>query len=419
MERNTRFVGFAGTFREEQAPLFARVALEKNGGEEIQHYSYVIGCDGVTSTVRQELDIPFDGQSYDGDFRHLDAPLNWSLPDDETQSFISPDMTMGVFPQGDGIFRVVMLRSTIPDDAPSDPNPDEIEAALQKLSPVPVEVGEPLWLAKFAPALHLAKHLRRGPVFLAGDSAREVPPTGAQGMNAGLQDAENVGWKLAMVATNRADPSLLDSYEPERRAVSQKIMGVAHLFLRAGTTSGQSRYRLNRRLFPFLLDRKYFMRRLSRRMSQIDIHVRDSPIVVDKRRPGIRPIHAGDPMPPILSADLDERARGDAYTILLYLDRGSPELEVLATFLSARFQDTARVHIVTASTSPLAGDFITEDKELPKRFQFGRRGVIILRPDMQIGYISRELNTADIIAFMEQNGVRAVKHISQEPRALH
>lgn len=409
VERNTKFICLETSIRDGE-PMLARIASAESG-EEVQLYNYVVGCDGPRSRVRHEMNIIYRGRTYEGDFRHLDAPLHWSYPDDEAHIFQAPNMGVGVFPQGQGIFRVVVLRDEVPDEGPSSPTREEIEEILQELCPVPVSIGEPSWIAQFQPALHLARDLRRGPVFLAGDAARQVPPTGGQGMNAGMQDAENLGWKLAMVVQGGADESLLDSYDPERRVISKKIMSLADLFLRTAVRTGKMGHRFTRLVLPRLFARDAFRRRLSRRLFQIDLNVRGSSIVDDDRPPGLRTLRAGDPLPPIFFVtdgrrrEFNEEIRGDSFVVLLYLDEGTDELHRRAQQLSSCFGSTVRVLTVTASDGEGAGDYIDDEKRLARCLQFGRHGCVVLRPDLQIAYVVRSLDLSGPVEFLRKIGI--------------
>jgi 3-(3-hydroxy-phenyl)propionate hydroxylase len=101
---------------------------------------------------------------------------------------------------------------------------DDLRAALIRAAGTDFGMHSPRWISHFGDAARLAEQYRNGRVLLAGDAAHSHFPAGGQGMNTGLQDAANLGWKLALVATDRAPESLLDTYEAERRPVADRVI---------------------------------------------------------------------------------------------------------------------------------------------------------------------------------------------------
>jgi 2-polyprenyl-6-methoxyphenol hydroxylase-like FAD-dependent oxidoreductase len=105
------------------------------------------------------------------------------------------------------------------------PQLHHVQAVLDRLAPEPTMAQNMLWSSVFRISHRLVNRYRHGRVFLAGDTAHIHPPTGAQGMNTGIQDAYNLGWKLALAVHGVAAPGLLDSYHAERHPVGEEVVG--------------------------------------------------------------------------------------------------------------------------------------------------------------------------------------------------
>jgi hypothetical protein len=179
---------------------------------------------------------------------------------------------------------------------------------LEELCPLPgVRLREVAWSTLWRPNARLARRFRDGRVFLAGDAAHVHPPTGGQGLNTSVQDAYNLGWKLAeALAVSRLDDRLLDSYEAERRPVAARVLGISNELLRRHTEGAEDAHERGAQT------------------RQLDIGYRESPIVHDGRvRPGR--LVAGDRAPdaPVVDAHgrpvrLFELFRGPHATLLVF-----------------------------------------------------------------------------------------------------
>ncbi|HEY2281301.1 MAG TPA: FAD-dependent monooxygenase [Streptosporangiaceae bacterium] len=185
--------------------------------------AYLVGADGVNSTVRSALGLPFPGRAVVQSVMLADVPLA-----EEPPGTVTADSTGDAFalivPFGDGWFRVVAWSRTDqqPDDAPVSAN--EIRTTVRQVFGTDYGMGEPRWLSRFHSDERQVPQYRVGRVFLAGDAAHVHSPAGGQGMNTGIQDAANLGWKLAAVAAGWAGDGLLDTYQTERHPVGQQVL---------------------------------------------------------------------------------------------------------------------------------------------------------------------------------------------------
>ena len=199
------------------------VELQGPGGPRGVHARWVVGADGGRSTIRKALDLPFEGVTlptafYLGDLRIRD------LDRGRQHRWASPAGTFVLTPlPGTEIwqFQCAISTETAEHEQPS----LELYQRIidERAGAGRIHVTNASWLSRYGGSVRLARHYRVGHVLLAGDAAHTHTPAGGQGMNTGIQDAYNLGWKLAAV-TRGADPALLDTYEPERRPVAETVL---------------------------------------------------------------------------------------------------------------------------------------------------------------------------------------------------
>jgi 2-polyprenyl-6-methoxyphenol hydroxylase-like FAD-dependent oxidoreductase len=194
---------------------------------------FVVGCDGAHSTVRKQSGIEFEGGSYPQDFALGDVEADGPLEPNAINSFAGGGGVAMFFPLGrPTTWRVIAMAA----DTQSEPQPgappgivgdfelSELQALVDPPTARAIRLRDPAWLTGFHLHHRQTASYRRGKVFLAGDAAHIHSPVGAQGMNTGIQDAWNLGWKLGLVARGLADNRLLDTYEAERWPVGQFLL---------------------------------------------------------------------------------------------------------------------------------------------------------------------------------------------------
>lgn len=313
---------------------------------------YLVGTDGGRSAVRRALGIELRGETLDtprmlfGDI-HVDG-----LPSDAWARWPGKLGDVGLCP----LPHVEVFQLMIP-LAPGE-TPELTEAAAAALfrdrtGNRDLRLYDPTWLSIFTPNLRLADRYREGRVFIAGDAAHVHPPSGAQGLNTSVQDAYNLGWKLGLVLSDKADPALLETYEAERRPVGAGVLGLAASIQRAGASGGQVR---------------------GRSTQQLDLGYRDSRLSMDDGR-GTREVRAGDRAPDALIGErrLFDLYRGTGFTLLLF---GGAAVDL---------PPSPPVEIVEL---PLDGGAAAI-------YQVEEPSAILIRPDAYIGlYVSSPARTA-------------------------
>jgi rifampicin monooxygenase len=188
---------------------------------------YLVGCDGGRSTVRKLAGIDFPGEPTR--VETLLGEMEIGIPWEEAMPLMlevrKTQKRFGVGPiGGSATYRVVVPAEGVNEDRSVAPTLDDFKEQLVRIAGTDFGVHSPRWLSRFGDATRQAARYRSGRVFLAGDAAHIHPPTGGQGLNLGVQDAFNLGWKLAAAVHGWAPSSLLDSYEAERHPVAEEVL---------------------------------------------------------------------------------------------------------------------------------------------------------------------------------------------------
>ena len=198
----------------------ATLQLSTPEGGYTLHTDWVVACDGGRSTIREALGLKLQGTSYEGRYVIVDIALKSERPTERLAYFdpvSNPGSTVLVHKQPDNVWRIdYQLRDG--EDAEEAVKPENVMPRVQSLLDMMGEHGEwtPIWITLYkANALTLERY-RHGRVLFAGDAAHLVPIFGVRGANSGIDDADNLAWKLAYVTQGLASDGLLDSYSDER-----------------------------------------------------------------------------------------------------------------------------------------------------------------------------------------------------------
>ncbi|MCD7437348.1 rifampin monooxygenase [Streptomyces lincolnensis] len=190
---------------------------------------YLVGCDGGRSTVRKMLGVGFPGQPATvetllGDMEATEDPATIAAVVEEVRK---TQLRFGAMPDVDGnagVYRIVVPADGVAEDRTAAPTLDDFKRQLRAVAGTDFGVHSPRSMSRFSDATRQAERYRVGRVLLAGDAAHIHPPTGGQGLNLGVQDAFNLGWKLAAAVHGRAPEGLLDSYHDERHPVGAAVL---------------------------------------------------------------------------------------------------------------------------------------------------------------------------------------------------
>ena len=295
VERGTRLVGVAQNSRN------VTVELTSSSGSESVEVEFVVGCDGAHSAVRTLGGIEFVGSGFPQSFAIADLEVDGLHPD-RVHAYITSAGLMFFFPLG--VPATWRLLAMLPDAADGG---DIDLAMLQRVvddytGGTGLTLHDAVWVTRFQVQSRHARRFRQGRIFLAGDAAHIHSPAGAQGMNTGIQDAVNLGWRLAQVIRGDAPDPLLDGYEDERLPVARSVLRMTDRLFRMATTSNPLVRFARPRLAPAVLGLAVGSRSLRQLgfgvISQIAITYRHRAPARASRSDRWGRLRAGDRLPP-------------------------------------------------------------------------------------------------------------------------
>jgi 2-polyprenyl-6-methoxyphenol hydroxylase-like FAD-dependent oxidoreductase len=411
VERGTRLAGF------EQDSDGVTATLTSADGDETVRARYLVGADGAHSLVRKTLGLTFDGGAFEEEYMLGDVEVDWSMPAGYAVRSLLQTFEKGVAKTDDllvciplpgrGRYRMSMLVPPELSGAPMaadgiahgfdvgsegerKPALSHIQAVLDRLAPEPTTARNLRWSSVFRISHRIVDAYGRGRVFIAGDAAHIHPPTGAQGMNTGIQDAHNLAWKLALAVRGVAADGLLDSYDAERRPVGEEVVGrtVARAKSQIGADPTDPDYHL-------------------RREAQLLISYADSPIVAGAdcggRAPDAKGLTRDAVTGPLRLFTLLGRR---AHTLLLYVADGTAAeieaLERLATDAIAAAHGELDVYLIAApgvapvsTVLPLIRD---ADGDFARMYSAAGLSAYVVRPDGYLGLAASDVDASDLSA---------------------
>lgn len=374
-----RGIALAGI--EETADGVAATLRHADGREERAGARFIAGCDGARSTLRHLLGIGFPGGTYEEMFYVADVEGRGERFNAELHVCLEPGAFAAVFPlRAPGQGRLVGI---LPPGAPEGGAAGWVAVAAHVRRHLGLEIDRVNWFSTYRVHHRVARSFRRGRAFLLGDAAHIHSPAGGQGMNTGIGDAVNLGWKLGAVLRG-ADPALLASYEAERRAFAELLVRTTDRGFRAGVSGGALAVLLRNVIAPALLpwlSRLVPVRRFAfRTLSQTRISWRASPL--SEGRAGR--LAAGDRLP------YAEGAGGHSHEGL---------------------DGLAWQALVLAEPSPaLAAECAARGlrlRRLPQRLP-GVPGtaLLLLRPDGHVGFAAPVQDAAGLARYLDARGFR-------------
>ena len=393
--------------------------LASRDGEETVRMRYLIGCDGAHSVVRKGLALSFVGDAFAEEYMLGDVELDWSMPRGFAVRVVHQrdgkvdDMLVCIPLPGRKRYRATMLvppELTAPPSGEEEhglatdrpgPTLEQIQTVLDRLAPEPTTASHLRWSSVFRISHRLVDRYAEGRVFVAGDAAHIHPPTGALGMNTGIQDAYNLAWKTALAVEGNAADGLLESYDRERHPVGEEVVGrTVHAV--------QDRYRGGADDSPTAVLRQ----------AQLLVGYPDSPLngqdvdggllsggpLPGQRAPdarGLRRAAAADPL------RLFELLSGADLVLLLYADASADagvlsSFEALATAARERAEPAVYAVLGPGVDHDLADVPTIEDRDGQFAAAYGASGACayLIRPDGYIAYRAAPVDPDRLVAHL-------------------
>lgn len=347
---------------------------------QTHQYAYVIGCDGASSQVRKEADLSFEGETYEEVFYVMDADLDGDIlyPDSASFSFSKNNLTL-FFPlkQSENKRVIGMFPPHLRKN--KSVTYEAIKKHIEKTHQVRIQKKNEF--STYAIHRRIASQFRKNRVLLAGDAAHIHSPVGGQGMNAGIGDAVNLGWKLASVVKGQADPDLLDTYEAERKGFAEWLGVTTDRAFKQLASSQTWKQKLRDSLIPLLAQGAKRSHRVRKRMytviSQLYVTYKNSQISegqYGKMKAGMRL--------PFTDGETLEFVREDGWQLHL-------------------FQKAEWAHV--KSVEELGVPVIYRKwTDKTKKTGFKKDGSYLVRPDGHIGWVGKNRDGASLEAYVNK-----------------
>ncbi len=357
-----------------------RAILHKAGVEETCDVSYLCGCDGAHSAVRQGMGLGFPGGTYDQIFYVADVEATGEAANRDMNFCIGANILCLVFPiRSTGMNRLIGIV------------PPEIKnretATFEEIRPylegqIAVDVQKVNWFSLYHVHHRVADHFKKGRAFLLGDAGHIHSPAGGQGMNTGIGDAVNLSWKLAAVLRERASASILDTYETERIAFARLLVASTDRIFKAmigeDFTSQVFRTMVFPHLAPFAFGFSAFRKIAFRTVSQTRINYHESALSVGSAGE----VHGGDRLPWVEGIDNFAPLTSFDWQIHVYGDVSEP----LHSFATER----------NLPVQPFTWS------EGAQEAGFAKDAIYLVRPDGYVAYASPSQDIAGLQNFIER-----------------
>jgi 2-polyprenyl-6-methoxyphenol hydroxylase-like FAD-dependent oxidoreductase len=353
---------------------------------------WLIGADGAHSTVRKQMQIPFNGDTYAHEFYLADVKLNNpELNEDQVSLYLSKKGFAGFFPMPET--KCYRALGNLPNNIKvnNELALADVLAHLKEVTKLDVNVVNIKWFTTYRLHHRMADNFRQQRVFLTGDAAHVHSPVGGQGMNTGLQDAYNLAWKLAGVVNNQLKENILDTYAAERMPVAQELLNTTDRIFKVVMSTNWFTMLFKRWALPpilkFAWDKQNIRELFFKRASQIFISYRHSGISLHLSN--ATQVKAGDRLPYLKVFDekkqeeteLHEWCTKPGFTLIVLGKLQELDLFTLAKWITQNYGPALNFFYLPQSA---------KNSEIFKIFEVGdgKKKALIVRPDMHIGLIN-------------------------------
>jgi 2-polyprenyl-6-methoxyphenol hydroxylase-like FAD-dependent oxidoreductase len=351
------------------------------------HGMFLAGCDGAFSTVRHLSSIRAGAVSPIESYVAAEVRLSHAPSDDEWHLSFTDDGVLAAAPVAGGAWRIIGDQRVLTDS--------RADTLRRVVSGHFGEISSLNWIGTYGVQKRQAAQFRSGRVFLAGDAAHVLSPVGGQGLNAGIQDAHNLAWKLAVAVRGRASELVLESYAVERQYAGRAVLALTEQLSAIANLRNPVSQQIRNRLLPVLAQFDIVQQRIARRIANAGLNYRDSPLVSQAGRwyslgpaPGDQALDA----PIAGGARLFDRIACARHVVLMFTgEQPSSEnlrgFENTARYMHEGYAEGVQTILVSRAAMDWPGEKIVDvDGAIHHRYGAGLPCVYILRPDRYVGF---------------------------------
>jgi 2-polyprenyl-6-methoxyphenol hydroxylase-like FAD-dependent oxidoreductase len=425
VERSTRLA----TFEMDTDGVTAHIDRE-NGDQDTIRAGWIVGCDGGHSTIHETLGLKMEGTTIPGQFLIGEFDLNWKRSRDTAYEWWHRDgVAVAIYIDFTKKWHVFIQR----DQTQTQPPDLEQMRALfcERTGDSDIQLSNPAWMGALIINQRMPNRFIVERAIIAGDAAHVHSPAGGQGMNTGMQDALNLGWKLALAVSGAASSTLLQTYESERLLNARKVLRSSLKYQRFMFPRGAFERLVTGAFFRAVMAIRPFGETVARTVGMLDVNYADSSLSRHDSSETASRTRAGWHVPDVAcrrngrATGLFEILRGTRANLLLFAG-ATPTIETVAALRTikqavAPFESSLCVHYVF--TSELDADaagindasVITDGGQyLETAFGMTKPEIIYVRPDGYIGLRTQNLNRSTLIEYL--NLIYAMRQAAGQPR---
>ncbi|MEM7578471.1 MAG: FAD-dependent oxidoreductase [Cyanobacteria bacterium P01_A01_bin.80] len=388
-------------FQETETGVWAIVEYQDCSQADIEA-KYLVGADGSRSTVREELGLPFEGSPYSWTAFLGDVYMEGHHAEGGTEQHSNDRGLAFIVPFDDGSHRIVTIDRKYQNQRKKRQlDLEELQESISAILKKPVYLSEPKWLSRWGSELRLAPRYQIGRVFIAGDAAHTHSPAGGQGMNTGIQDGFNLGWKLAFAVKGELPQNLLSTYDRERHKIGDRILRTSDLLLRSLLLRHGLLRQMRELVFRIFIPLSFVQRKLAENLSGLGISYQTGEgKLAGKRIPDMELMSVKRER-----VRLYELLRFPGYTLILFINPNqaqSTRKQIEQIIESS--DELLRAHVILNNGLPQLHDFKAStlvdyrgDFETKLGAKTGR--ILLVRPD---AYVAFEIDSLDVKTFEKQ-----------------
>ena len=354
--------------------------IKTKSDEKIITADWVVGCDGYHSTVRDMVNIQFEGGDIEELFILADAEFEANYPKNEFQVYLHEKGILAFFtmPESTRIIAGIGHDDRFKDII--EPTAEIISEIIRERTTLQFQLNKLKWQSHFWIHERVAKKFQTGRIFIAGDAAHVHSPAGGQGMNTGIQDAYNLGWKLAYVIQEKLKPSILASYGNERHKIAKEVVSMTSKMTMLANIKNPILIKMRNYAVSFLTKLNFIQNKMVNRMSQLSLHYKNKIINQGKK---IGPFTPGSKITDVLldqdnNIFLFDILNKVNFNLFIFYKEQSDESKILE--IQKRYANVMTCHF-----------FDKKSKNILEVYPFKKFTICLIRPDQYIGYLGDHL----------------------------
>ncbi|MEM7435027.1 MAG: FAD-dependent monooxygenase [Myxococcota bacterium] len=373
-----------------------------DGSTETTEAPWLVGCDGAHSSVRHLTGCAFPGDPDPYPYVLADVVVDGELDDNFGYFFLHEAGDLFLFSMLPGRRRLICANLPPGHELDESPTLEQMQAVVDERGIPGLTLSDPRWLTTFHIHYRLAPHYRQGRTFLAGDAAHVHSLLAGQGMNTGIQDAYNLGWKLASVIDGTAPETWLDSYESERREIGAQVLAMTrHATENAELFANVSPAERDRIVAHTLLPEAQRLE-AARSLQELDIDYRGSFLCVEASdfeggpRAGAQAPDASPILVDGVATSLFRQWTGTRYRLVLFGGKSIDRIREVTTESLENYGDWIDVFVVSRELEEGWGGAVAiHDAEgvMHDRYAADAASVYLVRPDGYVAYRDRKLSS--------------------------